>query len=30
MTEILPIEDINKKIEFILSKNGKKPKKNTK
>ncbi len=27
MTEILPIEDINKKIEFILSKNGKKPKK---
>ncbi len=27
MTEILPMEDINKKIEFILSKNGKKPKK---
>jgi hypothetical protein len=27
MTEILPIEDINKKIEFILNKNGKKPKK---
>ncbi len=27
MTEILPMEDINKKIEFILNKNGKKPKK---